>query len=131
MTKRSFTVTLLILFTATLILPASGFTQAQQGSKPAASAQSEQCYVRVEVSNPKAKKEVSNNEVSCSKIKWGPAAAGTETLSKKECLDDRARIGKVKMQRDRKSGQSTKTCFIQQYARADLSHSQQNQQNPK
>ena len=133
MTKHSFTVTLLILFTATLILPSSGFArQAQQGSKPDASAQSEQCYLRVEIANPKAKKDVSNNEVSCNKITWGPTAATVNgALSKKECLDDRARIGNVKVQRDSKAGQSSKTCFVQQYARADLSGSnnQQNQQN--
>ena len=133
MTKRSFTVTLLILFTATLILPPSGFArQAQQGSKPDASAQSGQCYVRAEVTNPKAKKDVSNNEVSCNKITWGPTATTANgALSKKECMDDRARIGNVKMQRDSKAGQPTKTCFVQQYARADLSasHNQQIQQN--
>jgi hypothetical protein len=117
------------LLTATLVLPTLVFARAPQkssGSTP--SVQDEQCFVRVETTIPKAKKDISNNGVSCNKVRWGTnATAGTNaaqaatlatyTLSKKECVDERGRVGSLKLQRDGKTGQSSKTCAVQQFPR--------------
>ena len=122
MTKRCIQATIVTVLTATLVLPPFGFArQAQQSSSSAPAAQEEHCYLRVETTNPKAKKDISNNEVSCSKIAWGPSGGtkATSNLGKKECLDERARIGTIKRQRDKKTNQTTKSCFVQQFARAD------------
>ena len=124
MTKRSTQATLITLLTATLVLPPFGFARPPQqsgGSSP--SVQEERCFLRVEIKNPKAQKDISNNEVPCNKVKWGTggtaasATAGTP-VSKKECVDERARVGKIKRQRDSKTGQSSKTCAVQQLARS-------------
>ena len=136
MKKRSNQATLMALLTATLVLPTLVFARAPQkssGSTP--SVQDEQCFVRVETTIPKAKKDVSNNGVPCNKIRWGTnATAGTNaaqsatlatySLNKKECVDDRGRVGSIKLQRDGKTGQSSKTCAVQQFPRTTSAPSQ-------
>ena len=117
MTKRATQATLAALLTATLVLPPSGFARSAPQNSGSAAAQAEHCFVKVETTNPKAPKDITNNEVPCSKVKWGDSAK-TENLGKNDCLDDRARVGKVKLQRDKKTNQSSKTCVVQQYARA-------------
>ena len=130
MKKRSIQVTLMTLLAATLVLPTFVFA-GQQKSSSSPSVQDEQCFVRVETTNPKAKKDVSNNAVACDKVRWGatgtPGAkasttTATYTLSKNDCVDDRGRVGKIK--RDSKNGQSSKTCAVQQLPRGTSTPSQ-------
>ena len=139
MNKRSNQATLMALLTATLVLPTLVFARAPQkssGSTP--SVQDEQCFVRVETTVPKAKKDISNNGVSCNKVRWGTnatpgtnaaqaATLATYSLSKKECVDDRGRVGSIKLQRDGKTGQSSKTCSVQQFARGTSTPSKNQQ----
>ena len=134
MTKRSIQTTLMTLLTATLVLPPLGFTSPQQSSSSAPSVQKEQCFLRVEITNPKAKKDISNNEVSCNKVTWGPtgtnvaaSATSATALGKKDCVDERGRVGNIKLQRDSKTGQSSKTCVVQQFARGTSAPSQNQQ----
>jgi hypothetical protein len=140
MNKRSTQATLMALLTATLVLPTLVFARApQKSSGSAPSVQDEQCFVKVETTIPKAKKDISNNEVSCNKVRWGTngttggttaaasATLATYSLSKKECVDDRGRVGAIKLQRDNKSGQSSKTCAVQQFARGTSTPSQNQQ----
>ena len=139
MTKRSTQATLMTLLTATLVLPPVGFARPpQQSSGSSPSVQEEQCFVKVEITNPKAKKDISNNAVSCNEVTWGTtgtartnvaasATAATYSLSKKECVDPRGRFGNIKLQRNSKTGQSSKTCAVQQFA-SGTSAPSQNQQ---
>jgi hypothetical protein len=138
MIKRSTQATLMTLLTAALVLPPFGLAQQKQGSGSSPSVQEEQCFVRAEITNPKAKKDTSNNEVSCNKIRWGTsgtagtkvaasATAATYTLGKKECVDERGRVGTIKLQRDSKTSQSSKTCAVQQFARVTSAPSQNQQ----
>jgi hypothetical protein len=135
MTKRYIQATIVTLLTAMLVLPPFGFARpAQQASDATHAAQEAHCYVKVETTVPNAKKDISNNEVSCSKVVWG-ASGGTgaaANLGKKECLDERGRVGKIQLQQDKKTNQATKTCFVQQFANAkgnpSPSQTQQNQQ---
>lgn len=139
MIKRSTQATLMTLLTAALVLPTSGLARhPQQSSGSSPSVQEERCFVKVEITNPKAKKDVSNNDVSCNKIRWGTTGAtspnvtksatiATYTLSKKDCVDDRGRFGKIQLQKDKKSGQSSRTCSVQQFARGTVTPSQNQQ----
>jgi len=135
MTKRSTQATLMTLLTATLVLPPLGFTRPpQQSSRSAPSVQKEQCFLRVEITNPKAKKDISNNEVSCNKVSWGTtgtnvaaSATAATALGKKDCVDERGRVGNIKLKRDSKTGQSSKTCVVQQFARGTSAPSQNQQ----
>jgi hypothetical protein len=122
MTKRAFSATILALLVAALVVPSALASPAQKSSGPDPAVQ-ERCYVVVEVTNPKAKKDTTKNEVPCNKVTWGPTT-GSGPLAKNECLDQSARIGKIQLQRDRKTGQSSKSCFVQQFARAANSGSQ-------
>lgn len=139
MTKRSIQATLMTLLAATIVLPTFSFARPPQkssGSSP--SVQDEQCFIRVETTNPKAKKDISNNEVSCNKVRWGTsgtvgsnaaakATLATYSLSKKECVDDRGRVGNIKLQGASKTSQSSKTCAVQQFARGTSTPSQNQQ----
>jgi len=123
MTKHSFGATPLVLLAAVLVIPSAlaGPAQTSKAADPAA--QENRCYVVVEVTNPKAKKDTTKNEVPCNKVSWGPTT-GSAPLGKKECLDQSARIGKIRLQRDGKTGESSKSCFVQQFARAANTGSQ-------
>ena len=135
MTKRSTQATLMTLLTAALVLPPLGFTRPpQQSSSSPPSVQKEQCFLRVEITNPKAKKDISNNEVSCNKVSWGTTGANVAAsataatpLGKKDCMDERGRVGNIKLKRDSKTGQSSKTCRVQQFARVTSAPSQNQQ----
>jgi hypothetical protein len=138
MKKRSIQVTLIALLAATLVLPTFVFAGQQKSSSSSPSVQDEQCFVRVETTAPKTKKDISNNEVSCNKVRWGvngtPVAGAkasvttaTYTLSKNDCVDERGRFGSIKSQRDGKTGQSSKTCAVQQFARSTITPSQKPQ----
>ena len=134
MTKRSTQATLIALLTATLVLPPLAFTRPQQQSSRSAPSVQEQCFVRVEITNPKAKKDISNNEVSCNKVSWGTtgtnvaaSATAATALGKKDCVDERGRVGNIKLQRDSKTGKSSKTCVVLQFARSTSAPSQNQQ----
>jgi hypothetical protein len=138
MKKRSIQVTLMTLLAATLVLPTFVFAGPQKSSGSTPSVQDEHCFVRVETTAPKTKKDISNNEVSCNKVRWGTDgttgsavkasnAVATYTLGKNDCVDDRGRFGKIKLQRDNKNGQFSKTCSVQQFQRGTSTPSQ----NPK
>ena len=134
MKKRSTQATLMMLLTATLVLPRLGFTRPPQQSSRSAPSVQEQCFLRVETTNPKAKKDISNNEVSCNKVSWGTTGANVAAsataatpLGKKDCVDERGRVGNIKLRRDSKTGQSSKTCVVQQFARGTSAPSQNQQ----